>query len=284
MSRRTPFALVAALVAALFAVALAGLPGAAADPRLGQISIVYDIDIAGAPVAELTLDIQVNESSYSIAGRGGTVGLVDLISRIRFSGNSSGVIDDHAVRPRAHSYSFTERGKTRDVSLTYDEAMMPAVVVRPEFTPSYERVPLPVEKMAGTIDLASQFLTPAAPGLGLLAPGQCARQFAVFDGRLRVDASVRHVKSAPSASLRGVNYKGPLMHCAMTIRPIGGHKEGDMLSKVAEKGEIDVWVAPALGGKVYIPVRVRIPTPVGTAELASRVMRVTPVAQAGLGG
>lgn len=280
MSRRTPFA----LLAGLFAVALAVLPGAAADARLGRITIVYDLDLSGAPVAELTLDIEVNESSYSIAGNGGTVGLVDLISRIRFSGTTSGVIEDDVVRPRTHGYSFTERGRTRDVSLTYDAAMMPAVVVRPEFAPSYERVPLPVEKMVGTIDLASQFLTPAAPGLELLAPGQCARQFSVFDGRLRIDATVRHVKSAPSASLRGVSYKGPVMQCAMTIRPIGGHKEGDMLSKVAQKGEIDVWVAPALGGKVYVPVRVRIPTPVGTAELASRVMRVTPAAQAGLGG
>ena len=284
LSRRTITASILGL--AVFALALAGRPAAAEQP-LGSAEILYDFNLAGVPIAQMTISAAFNDGSYRVNGHGKTVGLVDIFSKIRFSGAAEGNIVKGAPRPKTHNYNYSERGKARRVSIIYDDALKPLVVANPEFGKPYDRVPLPADKLVGTIDLVSQFISPAFADLAVLDPGPCAREFSVFDGRLRVDATVSHRKSYPNSALRGMRYKGPLMHCAVRIRPVGGHKEGDMLSKVAHKGDTDVWVAPVLGGRFYIPVRVRIPTPFGTAELVSRKLRATPATaqqKAGLGG
>jgi hypothetical protein len=268
---------------AVLALALAHGP-APADTRLGDVELLYGFSLAGVPIAEIQITMTLGESSYEVSGNGRTVGLVDLFSRIRFSGSSKGTIEDGAVRPKTHTYRYAERSKAREVTLTYDDRQVPSVTASPEFSPSFDRVPLPDARLIGTIDLASQFIAPAVAGKAALAPDHCVRAYAVFDGRLRVDAALSYLRASPSARLRGVNYSGPVMHCAMRIRPVGGHREGDMLSKIAAGGEIGVWAAPAFGGRFYIPIKVAVPTPVGTVEVAVRRMRVVPAdRQAGLG-
>lgn len=269
-----------ARIAGLAALALAAMQGIArADEKLGSIELLYGLNLAGLPVAQMNLNVALNEESYAVTGDGRTVGLVDLLSKIRFSGNATGKVEDGVVRAVSHRYRYSERDKAREVSLEYGEDMKPTITASPEFEESFDRVPLPADKLAGTIDLVSQFIAPGKPGAEPLAPGNCAREYAVFDGRLRVDATVRHLKSWPEGKVRGVNYDGALMRCAVRIEPIGGHKEGDMLSKIARKGDIDVWVAPAFSGRYYVPLKVTLPTPVGTAELVVRRMNIKPAPQ-----
>ncbi len=245
------------------------------DLALGKVEIQYGFYLSDVSLAELKLNINFNEISYSITVNGRTVGLVDLFAKIKFLGSSRGVISGGIIYPGLHSYRYSERDKTRDVKLIFNDRV-PVVSATPEFKHAHDRVPLSQEDLLGTIDLASQFIAPAVPGAAPLASENCVREYSVSDGRLRVDVTISHLKNSSGARIRGVNYKGPFMHCAAKIRPIGGHKEGDMLSKISHKSEIDVWVAPVFEARFYIPILVRAQTPIGTAELRMHKIALTP--------
>ena len=115
---------------------------APAETRLGDAQLTYDFSLAGVPIAQLTIAAALSEGSYSVNGHGKTIGLVDLFSKIRFSGTAEGDIVKGHARPRTHTYSYSERGKARQMSMIYDDALIPLVVAKPEFKKSFDRVPL----------------------------------------------------------------------------------------------------------------------------------------------
>lgn len=278
-----PFAKSVSRLTGLFLVlaaasAIASGPGRA-DTHLADVSIDYDLTISGAGAAEISLQAELRSDSYRIGGEGRTVGLIDLIAQMRFSGTTSGAVNSGDLKPATHVHDYSERSRARHVKLTYDRSGKPAISAKPPFDPSLSRVPLPESKIAGVLDPVSVFVAPAVPGHKPLSAAQCERSFAVFDGRIRVDMRMSYLGTEPAGSLRGSNYAGPVLRCRAFVQPIGGHKKEAFLTKLSRARDIEVWLAPAAAGNYLVPVRLSLPTPIGRAELLARRLIDKPAAK-----
>lgn len=269
--------LYAPLAAALASAALAGAARAADEP-VAEIRVGYHFNVMGAGIGEMAIEIGLNEESYEVRGAAQTVGIIDMITHMRITAETEGALDGAAVRPAVHTYTYSERGKTRRVTLDYDEAGMPSVSADPPFTPSFARVPLPDDKRVGTLDPASPFVVPVLPGKDVLAAEQCNRTISIFEGQLRLDATLSHISSDEGTKVHGANYEGPIVHCSMTIHPVGGHREGDYLSRLETMEPPEVWFAPVVDGRYLLPIKLAVRTPFGPAELVARSISVRPAA------
>lgn len=273
---------VAACVAAVSIVTGSAAP-ASADAHIADVSIKYQLLIAGAEAAVLDLDAKLSEASYRVSGSGKTTGLIDLFARMRFSGSSHGKVAKRSLRPAEHNHNFSERGKRRDVKLTFDRSGKPKVKAVPEFDPSLSRIPLEEKHLTGTIDPASVFVVPVVAS-GPLSRQQCERTVSVIDGQIRFDMTLSHLKSEQAGKLAGSNYRGPVLRCNARVRPIGGHRKKGFLADLANQRGIEVWLAPTADNRYLIPLRVTLPTPIGQAELRMRKLTVAPaVRRASLG-
>ena len=258
--------------------AMALVPDAAAQKSNAALSVNYQMLIAGAPAGKLDLTARLAPSSYTVQASGGTTGLIDVFARIRFNSSSAGKVRKSLLRPERHEHSFSERGKQRQVTLVYDKAGRPTVTANPAFEPSLSRVPLAKKQMHGTVDPSSVFLAPAVAGVPPLDPAQCNRSVSVMDGRLRLDMEFQYREAARNEKFKGSNYQGPILRCVARVRPVGGHRKKGFLADLAKRKGIDVWLAPVAGGMYLIPLRVSLPTPIGTAELRARRLVVEPSA------
>jgi hypothetical protein len=261
---------------------LAGaIPAGAAPPdaKLSEVGVTYELLIAGAVAAELEIGATLNERSYRVEGEGRTTGLIDFLVRMRFSGTASGTVAQDAIAPVSHGHHYSERSRERTVKISYDREGRATVDAQPRFDPSLSRVPLPADKMVGTIDPASVFIVPAVAGRGPLDPAQCTRSVAVLDGQIRFDMTLRHLSSAASQVVRGVDYRGPVIRCNVRIKAVGGYKPGKFLDRLGDADDIEVWFAPVADGHYLVPLRLSLPTPLGRAELHARRLIETPAAR-----
>jgi len=256
----------------------------AADVKLSDVAIDYDLLISGAPAAELQIDAALFDKSYQVTGAGQTTGLIDLLVRMRFSGNTSGKVARDTLIPAVHTHHYQERGSARDVRISYRKDGRAEVSADPPYDPSASRVPLTEDELFGTVDPASVFIVPALAGHGPLDAAQCSRQFGVLEGQIRINVAMRYIASAVNAKVSSVHYQGPLLRCGLSVKPVGGHKRGKFLDNLSSADDIEVWLAPVAEGRYLVPLHLSLPTPLGRAELDARRLKEKPAErQAALG-
>ena len=107
-----------------------------------------------------------------------------------------------------------------------------------------------------------------------LVPAHCDRVLSIFDGQRRYDL-VLSFKRIDSMKI-DKGYAGPVLVCAVMLKPIAGYRADSMLVKyVGGQRDMEIWFAPITGTGVIAPARLVMPTVIGTLGIAADRFEVT---------
>jgi hypothetical protein len=103
-------------------------------------------------------------------------------------------------------------------------------------------------------------------GGGSLAASDCNRTLKFYDGRRRYALTLSYARLDKVAIEHG--YSGSILVCSVVLQPIAGYRANSMIVKyVAGRRNMELWFAPIAGTSVIAPVRVLMPTLIGTLKI-----------------
>jgi hypothetical protein len=177
---------------------------------------------------------------------------------------SAGTLKGDSVLPAAHSYGYKQKAmlgkkKQRTTSITFNAAGVSAVTFVPPDAPSSRAVPVLPTHLNDVLDPLSAVMSLS---LGNLAK-PCDRRLAIYDGKQRFDVVFTPLRRAGSDHV-----------CRVRLIPISGHKPGEGPASVVT-GTIELVMRPVTKANVVIPLRVTVPTTVGTAVLGAEQIAIT---------
>ncbi len=71
-------------------------------------------------------------------------------------------------------------------------------------------------------------------------------------------------------------YTGPILVCGVVLQPIAGYRADSMIVKyVAGRRNMELWFAPIAGTSVIAPLRVLMPTLIGTLRIQADQFEAT---------
>jgi hypothetical protein len=257
----------AVLVAAALFIAANLAPTNAADGRVlpAHVNAVYRVsftalgkigsfrftsDIAGE-VYTLSAEAKINTYIFGYKGQM----------------SSAGAVPAARAQPASFTYGYKQKvllgkKKVSTLNLAFDPAGVSRVTFVPPEKLSKDAVPVSPAQLKSVLDPLSGVM---ALSLGNLAK-PCEQRLPIYDGTQRFD-----IVFAPS----GVRPETEGDHvCVVHLEPISGHKKGEGAAAVVN-GNIEVVLRPILKANVIIPLKLTVPTKIGTAVLTSEQVDIT---------
>lgn len=250
-----------------FAGNLAASPSAEEPGPASNIEARFTIYLGGFLFATGNVEARLDGDQYRLNALLSTAGLPRAFYEAEFKLASEGELAALEVRPHSYLSDSWDTHSARKVMLAYDGDRMPHLTATPPYKPGDLSGVMPYQQRA-TQDPVSALLVPV-----MASTNPCERSIPVFDGRRRYDLKLTYAKEV-TMTPRG--FDKPLKAIACNIRyvpvaPIERRKFTEMLSK---NDGMTVWLAPFDGGRVYMPVRLQLRTPLGGA-----VMELTSVSE-----
>ncbi|HEX7776387.1 MAG TPA: DUF3108 domain-containing protein [Parvibaculum sp.] len=261
------------------ALSLASRPAAAVpvplpDPRASlqtatadHVEAEFTVYVGGFLFARGTMAATFEGADYRLKTVLSTAGLPRAFYEAQFKLASEGRLADAHVKPAVYNSDSWDKSSARKVTLSYDGEGMPSLKAVPPYKPGDLSDVMPYQQL-GTQDPVSAALVPVVGG-----GDPCDRSIPVFDGRRRYDLQLSRageVKMTP----RGL--KAPVIAIACNIKyvPVAPIERKKFTEMLRQNDGMKVWLAPFNGGRVYMPVRLQLHTPLGGA-----VMELTHVAE-----
>jgi hypothetical protein len=240
-------------IAVIAALALAATPGFGSRAP----GVVYDLYIAGLPIGDAELRLDVAEGRYRIEGAA-SVGFL-------FWGGEGVAVSEGETLPerlRPSRYSLSYQGVTRPgaVEIAFEDGRAVRWAREPEIPPEYNegRTPPGPEDLADVLDPLSALVVPAPAG----GPARevCRRVLPVFSGYTRFDLSLEGAEALD----------GEAVACAVRYRPVAGHRaDSRSVRRLSRPGALEVRLAPLAEG-FWGPDRVALETRFGLFEMERR--------------
>jgi hypothetical protein len=262
-------------IAVCFAAAGLLAAGAGAAVAQGRLEARYDATLAGLKLGQGTWIVEATDDQFTAIASGVTTGLARVFGKGEGTSVARGAVKGNAFQPASYVSTVTTRRKTEDIRMTLNGGTVKDVAVTPPLPPSNARIPVTEAHKRNVFDPMTAALL-RIPGQGdLLAQENCQRQAAIFDGRMRYDLNLAF-KRHETVKVKG--YEGQALVCSVLFAPLAGHVPGRMAIKylVAQR-DMEVWLAPIAGTRVLAPIRMRVPTPLGTGELEATQFISTPL-------
>ena len=225
-----------------------------------DIAAQFTIYLGGFLFATGNFEARLDGDQYRLKALLSTAGLPRAFYEAEFKLTSEGELAATEVRPRSYLSDSWDTHSARKVMLAYDGDRMPHLTATPPYEPGDLAGVMPYQQR-GTQDPVSAVLVPV-----VASANPCDRSIPVFDGRRRYDLKLSYAKEV-SMTPRGLGT--PIKAVACNVRyvpvaPIERRKFTDMLRK---NDSMTVWLAPFDQGRVYMPVRLQLRTPLGGAVL-----------------
>ncbi|MDP2409716.1 MAG: DUF3108 domain-containing protein [Pseudolabrys sp.] len=255
---RARLAAVAVLGASLLS---AAGPSAWAEGRLASH---YTISMAGVPIGRIVWIVDIAETRYTATASGKAGGVLSVLVSGEGTVTAQGAIADRQLKPATFVSAITDEDGDGELRMRFENGAVRDLVapVLPQ-----KRVPVTEAHRSGVSDPLSAVLIPETDG-DPLASANCNRVLAVFDGRRRYDLAMTF-KRVDKVKLKQ-GYTGLVLVCGVVLHPIAGHRADSVVVKyVAGRRDMEAWFAPIAGAGVIAPVRVMIPTLLGTLEVAA---------------
>lgn len=242
----------------------------AAPAKPTQISIRYSATLAGVYVGAATLQIALTKKAYNIVGSGSASGVLKSLLGFRLNVNSYGVLSNNAMIPQHYTTEYGTKNSSRSIKIKYSSKRKAAVSSKPPFFPSRLRVPLKPKHLRNTIDPLTALFMPVKQNLSAISPDNCHRIIPVFDGRMRYNLEFSSIKPQKrKQKIRG--FSGPVIVCRIKLQPVAGYPLQKKAAKKSGKDtEMKIWLTPVGSAGLLIPVKGRLPTPYGVAEISIR--------------
>ena len=243
-------------IAALAAALLWAGAAQAETYRLRYEAAVLGVVVLGTASYEVT----TTPTRYAARANLRTSGLARLFDQTQITAASTGTISDAGISWSRYDLSHAYSRKFRRIRL--DRA---AGGVTADIAPRYTDLgspPATAAQQRGSFDPLSGVF---ALGRVIGEARACRGAVLVFDGRQHYRLSVSPIAQG---RFNGGGYNGPALNCRFRYDPIAGFSANVDRSRIPVA---DAWFAlPAQGSSFAAPLRLTVPTPLGSAQLDLR--------------
>lgn len=206
-----------------------------------------------------------------------TAGLPRAFYEAEFRLSSEGRLAPPHVRPNRYVSNSRDTSSARKITLDYDGDGMPHMTAVPPYEPG-DLVDIAPYQQIGTQDPVSAALVSV---VGEANP--CDRTIPVFDGRRRYDLKLSF-DSEKKMTPRGLSSPRQVIACNVRYVPVAPIEKRKFTEMLSRNDSIKVWFAPFDGGRVYLPVRLQLRTPLGGAVMELTRMSESVSAPGATGG
>ena len=242
----------------------------AQSQKPAQVSIQYKATLAGIYVGSAKLQIAVTKQAYNIAASGSLSGILKNLVGFRVNAKSYGTLLSQMMIPQRYTTEYGTANASRSIKITYSASRKAAVSAKPPFFPGRSRIALKPIHLKNTLDPLSALFLPIKKNLAALSPDNCQRLMPVFDGRMRYNLKISSMAAQkPAQKIRG--FDGPVVICRIKVEPIAGYSPPKARAKKPQQNnEMEIWLTPMNSAGLLIPIKGRLPTPYGIAEISVR--------------
>jgi hypothetical protein len=241
--------------------ALAFLFASAAPAAADRFSLTYDgVGLGFVPLGGISVDADVTDDRYEITARLESRGLLNLFERTDLTAQSSGVIDNGAVRWRRYDLDHHYSRKHRTIAMRVGAGG----AVDTEITPNCRLWGDPPTSEAQRRRSRDPLSTMVAMSIDVGQSRRCSGVYPTFDGRFHYlmelsGGDIRHFNDA--------GYDGEVLRCTMSYIAVAGYEERDAGRRRIPEGQ--VWFA-LMPDANFAPV-VRITTPLSAGGAVIRL-------------
>jgi hypothetical protein len=263
---------------ALSLIACLALCGASAAARAeARLNAHFRISMTGVSIGQMSWIVDINAGTYTTSTNGRSSGALSMLMNGEGRVAARGIIDTDRLRPTFFSSNGTEDGETAGLQMTFEYGNVKTLRLDAPQKKKDERIPVSDADRRGVSDPLSAMLLIAPPGdQNAMEPAHCDHVLPVFDGQRRYDLVLSYKRSDMIKLDSG--YAGPVLVCAVTLKPIAGYRADSMVVKyVAGRRDMEIWFAPITGTDVIAPARLVMPTLIGTLEIAADRFEVIPL-------
>ena len=228
----------------------------------GRLDAKYQATLSGIVIGKGNWTIVIGDKDYSGSTSGGTTGLVKAIGGGHGTGSAQGKVLAGRLVPEAYLSSVFYGKKNETIRIAFAGERVTASTIEPEPPPTPDRIPVMDAQRRSVSDPMSGVMF-VAPGKDELpSPQGCATGAAIFDGRMRYDLQLAF-KALETVTLANGARLSTVV-CSVSFKPLAGYVPSRAAIKyLIKRHDMDVALAPITGTRVMVPVRVRIPTPIG---------------------
>jgi len=231
----------------------------------GTVGAHYTISMTGVTIGEIVWKIGIGDTLYTTSATGKASGVLSVL----MSGEGGVVAQGNIVAGRLEPTSFTSAITDEDGTIKLEMTFADGVAserITPQPPAHPDRLPVIDADRRGVADPLSAVLIVTKLGGGVLAASDCNRTLKIFDGRRRYNLVLSYARMDKVALKRG--YSGAILVCSVVLQPIAGYRANSMIVKyVAGRRNMELWFAPIAGTSVMGPVRVLMPTLIGTLKI-----------------
>ncbi len=238
---------------------------ALAGSALGQqrLRAHYTISMTGVPIGQIAWLAAIGDQRYTTSATGKASGVLSVLVNGEGSVDVRGAVIDGRLAPRFFTSKIADDEGASDLRMTFDDGVVKDLASSAP-PPGGDRLPVTDADRRGVADPLSAMLIPA--GEGALAPANCDRVLSIFDGRRRYDLSLSYKRVDKVVLER--SFSGIVLVCGVVLKPIAGYRRDSMLVKyVVGRRDMELWFAPIAGTPHLAPIKVLMPTLVGTLEI-----------------
>jgi hypothetical protein len=252
--------------AAKFLVALVCVLLAVGSARAqGKLNLHYTISMTGVMFGEIVWLVDIGDTLYTTSASGKASGVLSVLVNGEGSVEAQGSIAADRLNPSSYTSTITDDDGTIKLQMKFADGVATEQIA-PQPPVHADRVPVTDADRRGIADPLSAVLIPTKLGGGAMAASDCNRTLKIFDGRRRYNLVLSFGRMDRVAVERG--YSGPILVCGVVLQPIAGYRADSMIVKyVAGRRNMELWFAPVAGTSIIAPVRVLMPTLIGTLKI-----------------
>jgi len=230
-----------------------------------RLEAQYGITMTGVPIGNVVWHVEIGNNFYATSANGKASRVLSVLISGEGSLSTSGKIENGQMAPTYFSSSiFDEDGKT-ELQVIFAAGISKELVIR-EPPRKHKLMPLSDADRRGATDPLSAMLISVNARDGVMESANCNRILPIFDGRRRYNLVLTYKRMDNVKNEHG--YSGPVLVCGAILQPIGGYRADSMIVKyVAGKSDIEFWFVPIMGTSVMAPIRMIVPTLIGTLKI-----------------
>ncbi|MDJ1157403.1 DUF3108 domain-containing protein [Chelatococcus sp. SYSU_G07232] len=230
-----------------------------------SLSAQYDISLIGLKIGTATVKGDFAQDRYKLEIWAKLTGLVGAVTGGKGAASATGSLGGARPVPSSFAVTTATSDKSAMVRMALAAGTVQAVEIKPLPEPKADRVALTEAHKRGVVDPVSALIMPAQGAGSASDPAACNRTIPVFDGAARFDVVLTYSRTE---MVKGPAYDGPVLVCAARYVPIAGHRPNRPANKFMEENrDMETWLAPVDGARLFMPFRISVRTMLGTTVI-----------------
>lgn len=245
----------------------------------GRVEAKYEVTLGGITIGKGNWVVNIGDDEFSSAVVGGTSGIMKAIGSGNGNATAQGRVVGGQLNPVNYQTSINYGTKNETIRIALANGNVKDSSIEPPSPFSPERVLVTEAHRRGVFDPLTGSLLRVAGNGDPVSPDACRNTTSVFDGRMRYDLRLEFKRMEVMKFAKG--YQGPVVVCAVYFTPLSGYIPGRYAIKyLAEQRDMEIAFAPIAGTRVLAPVRMKIPTPIGTGMVEATEFTTATIARA----